>query len=128
MARARTKPTKEDVGNSGVGVPTEQSLLVQEEIWRIVSDAAETGSRLSLARTAQKIASDFPTAELSPVAITDALVFAAIEAGVAFETRLPARRHTVVVPGLIALVGGRRKSRGEGRAQPTLAGVPMPAT
>jgi hypothetical protein len=122
MSRARGKPTKNEIRGSEEGVPIEQCLLVQEEIWRVVSDVARTETRLSLEKQARKIAGVFPAADLSPESIVDALVFAAVDFGVAVEPapRQPRSR-------LLSLVG-KKKTRGEGKARPTFAGVPIPAT
>jgi hypothetical protein len=136
MARVRTKPAKQATGDAEAGVPIEQCLLVQDEIWRVVSEAASNGVRLSLSGVAQKIASAFPAAGLTLQNVADALVYAAIEYGVAFEPRpKPVRQPTVRnvpsidVPGLLAFVGRRRKSQGgERQSRPTFAGLPIPAT
>ncbi len=132
MARARSKPTENTVAEGEVGVPVEQCLLIQDEIWRIVSDAERHDSCLSVTREARNIADAFPASGLSEQNIIDALVFAAVDIGVAVEiakpaTR-PAQRPTIVVPGLLALVGGRRKAANPQKPRPTFAGVAMPAT
>ena len=128
MARIRTKPADDTLGDAGA--PIEQCLIVQDEIWRIVLEAARTESRLSLAQQAKRIADAFPASGLTHESISDALVFAAIDAGVMIEIRKPVTRQapTIDVPGIFAFVGRGRKARGGQRARPTFAGVPIPAT
>ncbi len=123
MSRARSKPVKNRA--EGSSIPIEQCLLVQDEIWRIVSNAARSKARLSLSKQAQKIAGGYPAAGLSPQTIADALVYAAVDCGVAFEIARPAPRQAI--PGFLALVGKKRNQETEGRTRPTLAGVPIPA-
>ncbi len=125
MSRARNKSAKSAVQVLEVGVPIEQCLLVQDEIWRIVSNAAHSNSRLSLGKQARKIASGYPATGFSLQNITDALVFAAVDCGVAFEVASPAPRQAI--PGFLALVGKKRKPESDARMRPTFAGVPIPA-
>jgi hypothetical protein len=126
MSRARSsKSAKSAVQVIEVGVPIEQCLLVQDEIWRIVSNAAHSNSRISLGKQARKIASSFPATGFSLQSITDALVFAAVDCGVAFEVATPAPRQAI--PGFLALVGKKRKVESEAKLRPTFAGVQIPA-
>ncbi len=128
MSRSRNKPTSNTAESSEAGVAVEQCLLVQEEIWRIVSDVAQTDSRLSLEQHAQKVAGAFPGAGLSPTSIADALVYAAVDFGVPIEVKSSAPRSAAKVQGLFGLVGRRRKARSGAQGRPTLAGVPLSAT
>jgi hypothetical protein len=104
-------------------------MLVQQEIWRIVSEAARTGSRVALKFEAQRIAKNHPGVGFSEQAVTDALVYAAVDTGVAFETR-NGRRPTVEIPRILSLVGKRKRASAEkpAKSRPTFAGVPIPAT
>jgi hypothetical protein len=128
MSRSRSKPTTNTAEAPEAGVAVEQCLLVQEEIWRIVSDVAQTDSRLSLGQHAQKVAGAFPGAGLSPTSIADALVYAAVDFGVPIEVKSPALRPAAKVQGLFGLVGRKRKTRSGAGGRPTLAGIPLPAT
>jgi hypothetical protein len=126
MSRTRHKP-KLSVERPESGVPIEQCLLVQDEIWRIISEAARTGTRLSLNKQSEKIASGYSAAGFSPENIADALVFAAVDCGVAFEVPLPAPRPALDMPALFGLVSRKRKQQTDGKVRPTFAGVPIPA-
>ena len=126
MSHARSKPAIGAIEDPKAGIPIEQCLLVQDEIWRIVADAARSGSRLSLGKQARRIAGNYPAAGLALQSIMDALVYAAVDCGVAFEVAGSAARPTIDVPGLFAFVGKKRKSGAKTR--PTFAGVPIPAT
>jgi hypothetical protein len=127
MSRTRTKP-RFSVERPEAGVPIEQCLLVQDEIWRIVSEAARTGARLSLKKQAEKIGSGFQSAGFSYEGIADALVFAAVDCGVAFEVALPASRPALDMPALFGLVSRKRKQQSDAKVRPTFGGVPIPAT
>ncbi len=125
MSRAHSKPTKNRAKGSEAEISIEQCLLVQDEIWRIVSNAARTEACLPLWKQAQKIAGGFPAADVSLQSIADALVYAAIDRGVAIEVVTPAPRQAI--PGFLSLVGKKRKQESDGRTGPTFASVPIPA-
>jgi len=101
-----------------------QCLAVQNEIWRIVNEAARTGSGLTISRRAKSIFRAFPTAGFSVESIGDALVFAAVDAGVAVERRRRPRRQvpTISLPAFVSAVG-RRTGTSAHRAQ---AGLESP--
>jgi hypothetical protein len=61
-----------------------------EEIRRVVADAIHAGHCLQTGRCASVIARQFPNAELTPSAITDLIIQAAIEARVPIEISKPA--------------------------------------
>jgi hypothetical protein len=65
----------------------QQRLLLQEQIWRIVSRAARNDMPLAAAPCAQRLQREFSRAGLSLLSITDALVYAAVDAGVVVEAR-----------------------------------------
>jgi hypothetical protein len=109
----------------------DQCLLVQEEIWRAVSEAAGKEASLSLSHQAQRIASAFPASGYSRRDIEDALVFAAVDEGAVVEIGPPARAKVplIEVSSLIRVAGRLRSKRG-GRAnkEPPSADVPLQAT
>ena len=125
MAHSEGRPER-TAGGAETGIPVEQCVLVQDEVWRIVSEAARDGARLSLSRQAKAIAKAFPDAGVTSDLVADALVFAAVDRGVAIEARrsMPA----IDVPGILALVGGKRKSRDRRKAGSGLTGLAVPAT
>ena len=77
-------------------VSQEQCLLIQEEIWRVVADAERNGSSICAGAVAQRIESVFSASGLSSRNITDAVIYAAVDAGVAVERQMPAPRPFVV--------------------------------
>ena len=95
-----------------------QCLAVQNEIWLIVKEAARTESGLAITRRAKSIFRAFPTAGFSVESIGDAMVFAAVDAGVAIERRRQV--PTISLPGLVSAVGRRRAEKsapGSGRTR-----------
>ena len=94
--------------------PHEQCLRVQDEIWRVVSEAAESGASVAAGSHAARIAGKFRQAGLAPQAIVDAIVYAAVDAGVALELQpSPARPAPAKRPrfSLAALRGSRPENR-----------------
>jgi hypothetical protein len=130
MARSRSRTATGETGNGETGVLIEHCLPVQEAVWRIVSDAARGEALLSLEDEARRIAEMFPSAELTPAQIADALVFAAVDAGAPLQVRAQPKRQvpTIVLPAAYFLLGGRRKRRGKAGPPPTFAADPLPAT
>jgi hypothetical protein len=92
---------------------------VQDEIWRIVHEAAQTGSGLSLMRRAKSICRAFPRAGFSLESISDALVFAAVDAGVLVERRRRPRRQvpTISLPAFVSGFGRRQSGTASLAAQ-----------
>jgi len=94
--------------------PHEQCLRVQDEIWRVVSEAVESGASVAAGSHAARIAAKFRESGLAPRAIVDALVYAAVDAGVALEMQpsrarpAPAKRPRF---SLAALRGSRPENR-----------------
>ena len=129
MSRALSKPAESAAEEYGAGAPIEQCMLGQQEIWRIISEAARTSSRVALNAQAQRIAKGFAAAGFTTEAVADAIVYAAVDCGVSFETR-SGWRPTVEIPRVLTLVGKRKKARAEkaAKARPTFAGVPIPAS
>ena len=119
MSRARSKPTTNEGSEAGSSV--EQCVLVQEEIWRAVLDAARGEAPLSLSKAVRKIARGFPAAGFSPRDIADALIFAAVDRGVAVEMANPSPRGAIDITGLFALVGRKRRPQDNAKARPTFA-------
>ena len=76
-------------------VSQEQCLLIQEEIWRVVADAERSGSSICAGAVAQRIESVFSASGLSGRNIADAVIYAAVDAGVAIERQMPAPRPYV---------------------------------
>ena len=126
MSRARSKPTTNEGSEAGSSV--EQCVLVQEEIWRAVLDAARGEAPLSLSKVVRKIARGFPAAGFSTRDIADALVYAAVDRGVAFEISSRAPLGVLDVTGLFALVGRKRRPQGDAKMRPTFAGDEISAT
>jgi hypothetical protein len=128
MSRALSTQAELLAKESGTGAPIEQCMLVQQEIWRIVSEAARRGARIGLKQEAERIAREFPAEGFTVASVADAIVYAAVDCGVTFETR-PKSRPTVEIPHILSLVSKRRKPRAEkpSKARPTFAGVPIPA-
>lgn len=127
MSRTRSKPAENSVQESAGADEIEQCLLVQQEIWRIVTGASRSQSLLPLAAQAHRIAGLFPASGFTQENIADAIVFAAVDSGAALAVRTPALQQPSVAPGLFSLVGKKRKPSGGKSARPTLAGVPIPA-
>jgi hypothetical protein len=98
-----------------------QCLLVQAEIWRVISEAARKNASLSLSRQAQRIASTFPESGYSRADIADALVFAAVDEGVVLDAVPTARAEVpfIEVKSLLRAAGRLRTRRG-GRAKKQL--------
>ena len=67
-------------------------LRVQDEIWRVTAGAAQNQTPLCLPRAAKRIARQVPGSGFSLQSIEDAVVFAAIEAGVVVSRQPPAKR------------------------------------
>lgn len=65
----------------------QERLLLQEEIWRLVAEADGREASFSAQRHARRLEREFPQARLSLLNITDALVYAAVDAGVVVEMR-----------------------------------------
>ena len=95
--------------------PHEQCLRVQDEIWRVVSEAVESGASVAAGSHAARIAGKFRESGLAPRAIVDALVYAAVDAGVALEMQPPASRQAMPAKharfSLAALRGSRPENR-----------------
>jgi hypothetical protein len=117
MTRSSGKPAKHEFGDTRPRA--EHRLLVQEEIWRVVSQAAETCSALSVRRQAQEILDTFPECGCSLQSISDALVFSAVDVGATVEVR-PGRRALpeIDVQGFLPFV--RKRRRQKGAPQPVL--------
>ena len=128
MARGRSKPATGETGDGEAGILVEHCLPIQDEIWRIVLNAGRLQTPLSLAEQSRKIAAMFPSAKLTPAQVADALVFAAVDAGVAFQTRaLPKRQvPTIELPGRFFRLSGKRKQRAADR--PNFATDPYSVT
>jgi hypothetical protein len=129
MSRTRNKPAYDGVQDSAIGADEiEQCLLVQQEIWRIVTGVSRSKTLLPLAAQARRIAGLFPASGFTKENVADALVFAAVDSGVGVEVRVSPRQQPVAAPGLLSLVGKSKKARSEKKTRPTFAGVPIPAT
>ena len=90
----------------------DQCLQVQGEIWRAVTEAGRSDGNLSLRAETRRIAKAFPTSGYSPQDIKDALVFAAVDVGVAVAIAPPAEpsaRASAPVIDVRALLRGNRK-------------------
>lgn len=124
MARARSRSAKREIGVAGV--PIEQCLLVQQEIWRIVAEAEREGSELAVWAEARRIAVDMPASGFSLANIADGLVYAAVDLGVRLKAHPAAERPAPAVSSLMALVRGR-KARLPERPQPVFGGTALPA-
>lgn len=68
-------------------------LLVQKSVWRAVEEAAGNEASIPILKTAGEIGNAFPKSGLSARDIADALVFAAVDAGVAVERPIPQIRQ-----------------------------------
>jgi hypothetical protein len=75
---------QDKVDAARVGV-NDQCLLVQDAIWVTVSEAAVNDRSLALGDEAQRIARTHPASGYSRQDIEDALVFAAVDEGVAVD-------------------------------------------
>jgi hypothetical protein len=73
-------------------VSQEQCLLIQEEIWRVVANAEQTGASICAGAVARKIETVFSASGLSSRDIADALIYAAVDAGVAVERQMSVPR------------------------------------
>jgi hypothetical protein len=116
------------VADAEAGVPIKQCLLVQQEIWRVVSEAAKSGLTFSPREQAERIAAEFPAAGFSSTNLADALVYAALECDLVCAPRPTVRRQRPPIVDLIALVGGRRKTREAEHPRPRFAAAPIPVT
>jgi hypothetical protein len=125
MSRARSKPTMNE--GSETGAPVEQCVLVQEEVWRAVLDAARSDAPLSLGKQVRKIARGLPAAGFSARDIADALIYAAVDRGVAVEVTKPSPHLALDISGLFALVGRKRKPQDDATARPTFGAAPIAA-
>ena len=74
----------------------EQCLLIQEEIWRVVADAERRGASICAGTVARNIESAFSASGLSSRHIADAVIYAAVDAGVAVERQISVPRQFVV--------------------------------
>jgi hypothetical protein len=109
----------------------DQCRLVEDAIWRVVGEAAESETSLSVNEQAQKIVSTFPESGFSRDDIKDALVLAAIDAGAVVAVAPPDRSYVpfIEIRSMIRAASVRRSRKG-GRAkkkQPSPA-EPMQAT
>jgi hypothetical protein len=106
-----------------------EDLIVQEEIWRVVSEASQGNGGIALTRQAQRISRKFPRSGFSEQHIKDALVFAAVDQGVALEIAPAVRADVpfIEVSSLIRAAGrlGRRKG---GRRKHPVMDAALPAT
>jgi hypothetical protein len=116
MKNKRRMPARNRSSEENIPGPTDQCLSVQEEIWRIVEEAADSGKFIAASATVRHIESAFPQSGLSARNIADALVYAAVDAGVLLEHQQPMSRQ-----------GFRERlpriSFGLGRARPPSAGI-----
>lgn len=117
MTSVSSVPAKARKADAKSGA-NEQCLLVQEEIWRVVSEAGQAATSLPLSQEARRIANASPASGYSLKDIEDALVFAAVDEGVLLEIRPPAAREVpfIEVRSLLRAAGrlrGRRSGRGE---------------
>jgi hypothetical protein len=96
---------------------------VQEEIWRVVSEAAQVQASLPLGREARRVANAFPASGYSLKDIEDALVFAAVDEGVVVEARPPVAREVpfIEVRSLLRAAGRLRTKKGGRREKKPLA-------
>lgn len=103
----------------------DQCLQVQGEIWRAVA-AADRRGNLSLRDETRRIAKAFPASGYSPQDIKDALVFAAVDIGVAIEIAPAAQPSAPVIDVRALLRGKGRRMRKASRkaAAPALQEVP----
>jgi hypothetical protein len=92
-----------------------QCLLVQEEIWRVVSEAGQAQTSLPLSQEARRIANAFPASGYSLKDIEDALVFAAVDEGVMLEIRPAAREVPFIEVRSLLRAAGRLRGRRSGR-------------
>ncbi len=124
MSRARSKQTTS--GTENAESPIEQCRLVQDEVWRIVSRAAETETHLSVWKQAETIVTAFPASGLSLQNIADALVFAAVDRGATLELTSPAPASAI--PTLFLRIGRKRSPDNRTKVPRSASGVAIPAT
>jgi hypothetical protein len=89
MRSKRRMPAEYRSGAELSGSSHKECLLVQESVWRAVDKAAENGVAIAVPRMADEIGNAFPASGLSASAIADALVYAAVDAGVLVERQAP---------------------------------------
>jgi hypothetical protein len=108
-----------------------QCLLVQDAIWQAVSEVARSDTSLALGQQAQSIAKTYPTSGFSRQDIEDALVFAAIDEGVAVDVS-PSKSQDDPIIEFRSLwrAAGRKRQRKSGRkrAKPQGADAARQAT
>ena len=93
MKSKRRMPAERSFGAEASGSSQKEFLRVQESVWRMVQAAYESGSSLVVVNAATEIGKAHPNAGLSDRDIADALVFAAVDHGVAIERTVPRVRH-----------------------------------
>lgn len=108
-----------------------QCLLVQDAIWQAVSEAARSDTSLALGQQAQSIVRTYPTSGFSRQDIEDALVFAAVDEGVALDIGASAAPGvpTIEFRSLWRATGRKRYRKiGRKRTKPEAAGAARQAT
>jgi hypothetical protein len=112
MKTKRRMPT--DVRSEDAQSEGPDCLPVQDEIWRLVGEAADTGVPVSVSKLSQELAGRFPQSGLTVSAIADAVVYASVDAGVLLEGIVPQPRRRTVSNRLPRLsFGGLRGGRSE---------------
>jgi hypothetical protein len=96
MNSKRRMPAEDNSSKRQAGASHEQCLLIQDEIWRVVADAERSGGSICATTAVQKIEGAFASSGLSGRDIADALIYAAVDAGVAVVRRPSVPRQTAV--------------------------------
>jgi hypothetical protein len=93
MKSKRRMPNEDQSTSLKTDLTQAAFFRVQDEIWRVVDEAEKKGSNISLVSATRTIESAFPNAGLTTQDIADALVFAAVDAGVPLERQESAQKE-----------------------------------
>ena len=126
MRSKRRMPAEDRSGAEPSGSPNKDCLLVQEGVWRAVEEAAGKGASIAVLKVAEEIGGAFPRSGLSTRDIADALVFAAVDAGVAVERPVP-RIPQVRLSRLPRLSLSALRDAAIGRSLPAASGLGLQA-
>jgi len=126
MKSKRRMPAESRSSSDNTGSQEDSCRCVQEEIWRIVGEAARNGTSISTALAAREIEGAFPKSGLTTRNIADALVYAAVDAGVMLERKPPLPRQVLVERLPRFSFGALRGGGVRGRAALAAPAAPAP--
>lgn len=129
MTSVSSVSAQDKVDAARVGI-NDQCLLVQDAIWVAVSEAAVNDKSLPLGDEAHRIARTYPASGYSRQDIEDALVFAAVDEGVAVDIDSSGLiQHPIAdFRALWRGAGRRRTKKARRRRVRSGAGIPLHAS